>query len=153
MAIAAIGLPLFSHENNAMRALKLSVRIFESGIAASIGVTTAETFCGSVGSELRSEYAVVGDSVNLDASFMGFDQLGEIKCDEQTKIQSEAFFDFLEVEQIKVKGQKNPVRCHTVKCARIDHNTIQTETYLLGVDPIVANVQSIGAFASPKGNP
>jgi len=31
----------------------------------SIGVTTGDAYCGSVGNETRCEYAIVGDCVNL----------------------------------------------------------------------------------------
>ena len=43
----------------------------ELGVRSWAGVATGDVFCGLCGSELRCEYSVVGDVVNLAARLMG----------------------------------------------------------------------------------
>ena len=54
------------------------------GMRCSIGVTTGDAYCGSVGNESRCEYAIVGDCVNLSARLMA-NANGRILCDADTE--------------------------------------------------------------------
>jgi class 3 adenylate cyclase len=65
--IAIFGVPPFAHEDDGYRAVKTALEIraalLEIGIAHCIGVATGDVYVGSVGSPMRQEHAVVGDTV------------------------------------------------------------------------------------------
>lgn len=48
-----------------------------------VQVTTGRALCGRIGGKLRSEYAMVGDVINLAARFMSKAK-GRILCDDAT---------------------------------------------------------------------
>ena len=85
--IACWGVPTASHPDNARRAVcaaaMISRQLLRLGMKTSIGITTGNVFCGSVGSYVRREYAVIGDVVNLAARLMGKSD-GRIFIDEPT---------------------------------------------------------------------
>ena len=108
--LAALGLPPLSHEDDAVRgvlaALAIQQKLRELGLRSSIGISTGRVFCGSFGSELRNEYTLLGDSVNLAARLMQ-SALGAILCDETTyRMASHATqFDCLSHVQLKGKAE------------------------------------------------
>jgi class 3 adenylate cyclase len=48
-----------------------------------VQVTSGRALCGRIGGKLRSEYAMVGDVINLAARFMSKAK-GRILCDDAT---------------------------------------------------------------------
>ena len=72
--IAALGLPPLAHEDDATRGVRAALAIQEElrrlSFRSAIGVTTGMVFCGSVGSDRRREYTLMGDVVNLSARLM-----------------------------------------------------------------------------------
>ena len=89
VAILAFGLPYLTHEDDPLRGVMCGLLIREQlqhlvrahvrlrmfqrraralylqNMRCSIGITTGDAYCGSVGNEFRCEYAIVGDCVNL----------------------------------------------------------------------------------------
>ena len=59
----------------------------ELGEQGCCGVTTGQLLCACVGSRIRAEYSVFGDSINLSARLMCKAKagLGEILCDQPTQ--------------------------------------------------------------------
>eukprot|EP01127_Copromyxa_protea_P016779 TRINITY_DN5057_c0_g1_i1.p1 TRINITY_DN5057_c0_g1~~TRINITY_DN5057_c0_g1_i1.p1 ORF type:complete len:1540 (-),score=346.83 TRINITY_DN5057_c0_g1_i1:24-3995(-) len=113
--IACFGLPP-SHEDDPVRAIKTAMKIHkelqtELGISISIGVTTGRVFCGTVGSEERREYAVVGDTVNLSARLMA-NARGRILCDHVTYTGAYEQIGFVSLPAIMVKGKQKPIRIY-----------------------------------------
>ena len=85
-------------------------------INVGIGINTGECIVGNMGSELRFDYSVIGDAVNLGArlesqtrNYDGVDLLlGEstyLQCPSRT---------FTKVDRITVKGKSEPVTIYTV---------------------------------------
>ncbi len=128
MLLAAMGLPPLAHEDDPTRgvqaALAMQAEMQNLGLHCSIGVTTGQVFCGSVGNETRREYTIHGASVNLAARLMQAAGNG-ILCDETTcqAARFDVVFDTL--PPIQVKGQSQPVQVfrpvRTRQTAQPDH--------------------------------
>lgn len=123
LAVIVFGLPTSVHENAATRCLA-AIRLLQENLprlkmSCWVGVTTAKTFCGAVGSRRRMEYTVMGDSVNLAARLMT--ACGEFasKNDnhvivaEATKVATVHEIDYHELSPIKVKGKKRLVAIYS----------------------------------------
>ena len=87
-----------------------------SGMKTSIGITTGNVFCGSVGSYVRREYAVIGDVVNLAARLMGKSE-GRIFIDEPTYSRIPPFLKahLVQLESLNVKGRDKPITPYALK--------------------------------------
>lgn len=72
--MAAFGLPPLSHEDDAIRATLAACAIAHTlqslGMRCSIGITTGQVLCVTVGSDERCEYTMMGTTVNLAARLM-----------------------------------------------------------------------------------
>src|SRR5262249_47678585 len=95
--VAALGLPPLAHEDDPVRgtsaALAIRARLTELGWPCSVGVTTGRVFCGTIGSEVRCEFTVIGDVVNLSARLMQAAK-GGVLCDERTYKAAQDRFDW-----------------------------------------------------------
>lgn len=113
--LAALGLPPLAHEDDPRRAvhaaLAIRQRLLELGLRSSIGVATGRVFCGSVGSQRRREYTLMGDVVNLAARLMQ-SALGDIHCDDATWRMSQTHVDFQRLADINIKGKNQQVSVH-----------------------------------------
>ena len=82
-----------------------------------VGVTTGQLLCACVGSDMRSEYTVYGDAVNLSARLMvkAASGLGSVLCDYTTHQLGAAF---VKPEPIKVGCSHHACsfRVHLSKC-------------------------------------
>lgn len=121
--IGVFGLPPESHEDDGVRALLAALSISKEldavGIKTRIGVTTGNAFCGDVGNDVRREYAMVGDIVNLSARLMGASQWGSVMCDHVTyqaglsSARAKKEIQFETIAPIKVKGKVDLIKVYT----------------------------------------
>ena len=84
-------------------------------INVGIGISTGECIVGNMGSELRFDYSVIGDAVNLGArlegqtrNYDGVDLLLSERTYKQCKVGA-----FIEVDRILVKGKSDKVTIYT----------------------------------------
>ena len=120
--VAALGLPPFSHEDDPARGVQAALMIRKEltnlNIRSYIGITTGRIFCGSVGNDLRREYTIIGNAVNLSARLMAAastqDRLIEkygipILCDRATYDSAKEAVEFESIPPQLVKGRAEPV--------------------------------------------
>ena len=105
LLLAYFGAPV-SHEDDEERAVRCSLELLAlPGGPFRVGVTTGDVYCGEVGSDVRREYAVIGDSVNLAARLMEAAEPGQLLIDRPThgQVHDTTVHDGL--EPISVKGK------------------------------------------------
>jgi class 3 adenylate cyclase/tetratricopeptide (TPR) repeat protein len=110
--IAVFGLPPLAHEDDPARAaqatLAAQAALRELGLRCAIGLATGRAFCGAVGSDLRREYDVIGEVMNLAARLMQAAP-DMILCDAATYQAAHAGLQFQALPAVSVKGKTAPV--------------------------------------------
>jgi hypothetical protein len=140
--LVAFGLPPLAHEDDAVRgieaALKVQSQLAELGEQVAIGVTTARVFCGSVGSDTRREYTMIGEGVNLAARLMqaiaATDAVADgcnILCDDETR--KAAHREFTKLPPLSLRGLAEPVVVHTP--LDVVQRSARTSTSIVGRVP------------------
>jgi len=112
--IAMFGLPPHSHEDDAARAIDAAVdfqeKVRDLGFHASIGITSGRVFCGPVGNQIRRDFTMYGDEVNLAARLMLAAAEDTVLCDESTCATVQPHrFQFDRLPEFTVKGKSSPV--------------------------------------------
>ena len=86
----------------------------EETFLVGIGVNTGSAILGSVGSENRMDYTVIGDSVNVAAGLEHIAKAGEIIIGEQTYRQAQRRFRIRRKGKLRVKNKTEPIICYEV---------------------------------------
>ncbi len=80
------------------------------GIHVRFGINSGVVFAGPVGSDLRREYTVMGDAVNLAARIASSVKKDEILVSESVFNKVFGYFDYQAITPKEVKGKKEKVR-------------------------------------------
>ncbi|MBN1657894.1 MAG: tetratricopeptide repeat protein [Anaerolineae bacterium] len=72
-----------------------------------IGINTGTLFAGNAGApDLRQEYTLMGDDINMAARLMSMAGWGEVLISGQTQKRVQAYFELVDRGQLKVKGKE-----------------------------------------------
>ena len=108
--IAIFGLPPRAHEDDPVRAVRAALAMAASAedldTKLATGISTGQVFAGSIGSEIRREYTVIGDVVNVAARLMqAAAREAEIVCDAETARLAGTKIAFDRATTMSVKGK------------------------------------------------
>lgn len=116
LLLLVYGLPPMVHTDDPTRAVLACLDIVEifkrMDLVCGCGVSTGRNYCGVVGSALRMEYTVLGDTVNLAARLMGAAGENGVLTDECTRERAEAEIEWTKPDPIKVKGKSNLIQIY-----------------------------------------
>ena len=127
--MAIFGAPV-AHPNHATRAAWTSLEMMEElailqegwrkdgvpELDIGIGLNTGPMSVGNMGSEVRFDYTVMGDNVNLGSRLEGINkQYGtNIICSEVTKDACGGDIHTRELDSVRVKGKREPVKIYEI---------------------------------------
>jgi class 3 adenylate cyclase len=119
--------------------------IKSKGIDLRIGINTGFVFAGPVGSDLRREYTVMGDSVNLTARIASSAKKNEILVSESVFNKVFGFFDCSSIAQKEFKGKKEEVRLYKLLKKKMVEKSLLSK-WLSESEKIVGRGNELGKF-------
>lgn len=143
--MALFGAPI-AHENDPERAVRAAIDMQAAlnefsadlkvrlgfGLKMRVGINTGSVVAGSVGSDLRSDYTVMGDTVNLASRLEHNAPIGSILISQSTYKHVSQLFEFTKMEPLQVKGKVKPVDTYMVSgLAEENKQTSQTNAPMI----------------------
>ena len=126
--MAVFGTP-YSHPDDPLRAVKTAVDLQRTlknlntkwkgegkdrFLAVGCGIATGPVVAGSIGSEKRLEYTVIGDTVNLASRIEGLTKGGQILICENTYKAVKDYISTKPLDMVYVKGKREPQQIYEV---------------------------------------
>ena len=160
--MAIFGAPV-AHENDPERAVRCSLEMISflsrfntfppiplpQPLGIHIGLNTGPVVSGNIGSDLRMNYSVIGDTVNLAARLVGQAKSGQIFTSETTL---NAIHNIVKVgnsEMMTLKGKAEQVKVYSI--IGIDEAAVPGERKLKNT-VFVGRLDEIGAFNETIAN-
>ena len=162
--MALFGAPL-AHEDDVARALFASLEMAEwlagysstlerttgLGLGMHSGVNYGTVVAGGLGSDLRMDYTVIGDTVNVASRLESAARRGETFVSETVHAVGRRQFEFRDVEPLTLKGKQRPVPAFALIAERTDPEPVrgvdEFELALVGRDAQLAQVRAAAADA------
>jgi predicted ATPase/class 3 adenylate cyclase len=141
--VAFFGAPV-GHEDDEDRAVRCGLELLQlPGGPFRAGVTTGSVYCGEVGSDIRREYAVIGDSVNLAARLLQAARPGQLLVDRPTydRVRDTTVHDGL--EPVAVKGKAGRIDVWAVRAVHDRTPAPAAAARLVGRDGEVSTVRAL----------
>jgi class 3 adenylate cyclase/tetratricopeptide (TPR) repeat protein len=88
-------------------------------LALHIGINSGTVIAGNVGSDLRMNYTVMGDTVNVASRLEGAATRGQIFVSQSTYRLTAGAFRFRPLEPIQVKGKREPLKVYELLETRV----------------------------------
>jgi adenylate cyclase len=147
--MALYGVP-FPEADDAVRAVRSALSMqraltaFNTGrraqglppIAVGVGVNSGEVVYGNIGSESRSDFTVIGDTVNLASRVEGLNKIYEsqILVTEFTRAQLGDHFALRAVDHVRVKGKHERTEIFEVLGDRDYRQTAEQASFCAGLE-------------------
>lgn len=162
--LAVFGAPT-SYPDNTVRAVKSAIEMVEalphlntdglwmpdSGFDIGIGIHAGEVIVGNIGSQEKSEYTVIGDTVNLASRIEGLTKHYRRKIIVSDCIAAELGpgYPLREIDSVRVKGKASATRLYTVMTAEESGNAIFNDLYSKGLSMCrLGNWSTAGEYLS-----
>lgn len=118
--IIVAGVPSVQDDDGG-RVLRAARRIVDDtakgALEVKIGVNQGHVFAGDIGTEFRSTYTIMGDTVNLAARLMSAAPNGSVYTSTEALASSSTIFKTKELEPFHVKGKEHPVQAYEIGAA------------------------------------
>ncbi len=125
--MALFGAPIYS-ESHALKAIKTGLEMqeaqaelakkwkkkFGQDVQIGIGINTGPMIVGNIGCSKRTDYTVIGDSVNTAARLCGAAKPGEVLITENTRAEVKKLIEVKEKEPLTAKGKSKPLSIYNV---------------------------------------
>ena len=152
--LAAWGLPSCTHEDDPARAVRASLDISRAldslGLRGSVGISTGRVFCGVKGNARRSEYGLLGASVNLAARLMQRAD-GLVLCEEDTVAGVRGKIEFDTLPAVQVKGRERELALFRPRPGRTD--AVRASGAMVGrTRELAALTESLDALEAGRGS-
>jgi predicted ATPase/class 3 adenylate cyclase len=121
--MAIFGAPV-THEDDPERALRAALSMMDEikemsrSVSLHVGVNSGEVVAGKIGSDLKMEYTVMGDTVNLAERLTRVAPAGEIYVSANTHRLTRHAFEFEDLGPLALKGKKEKTRAFKLKGIR-----------------------------------
>ena len=154
--MAIFGAPI-AHENDPERAIRCAKEMLDyverynalspvalpESLGLHIGLNTGTVIAGNVGSDLRMNYSVVGDTVNLASRLVHIAGKNEIVISDDTYGVVSSFINVEEPKTAEIKGKSKPVKIYKVLSVKSD---IEPGTRVFRESPIVGRENEIAVL-------
>ncbi len=159
--MAIFGAPL-THENDPERALRCSMEMMEymerfnqlspvvlpEPLGLHISMNTGMVVAGNVGSDLRMNYSIIGDTVNLASRLKHVAERGEIVVSENTYKIISSLVNAEEPRMLDIKGKSEPAKVYNILSLK---GGIEPGTRITQKSPIIGRDQEIGQLKNAIG--
>ncbi|MCK4306825.1 tetratricopeptide repeat protein [candidate division WOR-3 bacterium] len=123
-----------------------AIKQFESPFSLHIGINAGWVIAGSVGSNLKMEYTVMGDTVNLAERLTELAEEGEILVSEPIFRDTKSTFVFKSRALIKIRGKEKKINVYELRGFQ---EVKQAQRGILGLSsPIIGRDNELGVLDS-----